>query len=267
MSVCAKPKLIFFDIDDTIYNKKTARICDGLTDAFIRLKQNNIIIALATGRAACIFPEPVQNLIQEVGIDAFVTINGQLVTYQNRDIAEYSLSHAQINDSIDFLQAHHLPYALMTKDRLYTVGDSVYLRYSLDFLKIPYTPIALSDFDYTQKVYQLLTFCPDNRAIQFDLPDTLKTIRWHKHGVDILDKNGTKLRGILALLAHLQIDLADCAAFGDGYNDLEMIAKVGMGVAMGNACDELKNVARYIAPSVDEEGVVGFLKQQEWIDG
>jgi hydroxymethylpyrimidine pyrophosphatase-like HAD family hydrolase len=44
-------------------------------------------------------------------------------------------------------------------------------------------------------------------------------------------------------------------AFGDGGNDLPMVRDAAVGVAMGNACDELKSVADYITSSVDEDGV------------
>ena len=47
----------------------------------------------------------------------------------------------------------------------------------------------------------------------------------------------------------------EAMAFGDGGNDLPMVRDAAVGVAMGNACDELKAVADYITSSVDEDGV------------
>ena len=47
----------------------------------------------------------------------------------------------------------------------------------------------------------------------------------------------------------------EAMAFGDGGNDVPLVRDVGLGVAMGNACDELKAVADYITSSVDEDGV------------
>ena len=48
-------------------------------------------------------------------------------------------------------------------------------------------------------------------------------------------------------------------AFGDGGNDISIIKKAGIGVAMGNAGDNLKEVADYITTSVDEDGVKNAL--------
>ena len=48
-------------------------------------------------------------------------------------------------------------------------------------------------------------------------------------------------------------------AFGDGGNDLSMIRQAGIGVAMGNASDELKRNADYITTSVDDDGILNAL--------
>jgi hydroxymethylpyrimidine pyrophosphatase-like HAD family hydrolase len=49
-------------------------------------------------------------------------------------------------------------------------------------------------------------------------------------------------------------------AFGDGGNDLTIIKKAGIGVAMGNAGDELKRAADYVTSSVDDDGILNALK-------
>ena len=54
---------------------------------------------------------------------------------------------------------------------------------------------------------------------------------------------------------HLGLTLANCAAFGDGLNDLSMVEAAGLGVAMANAVDEVKRAATRLAPSNDDDGV------------
>ena len=49
-------------------------------------------------------------------------------------------------------------------------------------------------------------------------------------------------------------------AFGDGGNDVSMLRHAAIGVAMGNAVDEVKEHANYITTSVDEDGVANALK-------
>ena len=55
--------------------------------------------------------------------------------------------------------------------------------------------------------------------------------------------------------------MAQVMAVGDQLNDLDMIAAAGHGVAMGNAPDEVRAVARYVAPSVDEQGAARMIEE------
>ncbi len=73
--------------------------------------------------------------------------------------------------------------------------------------------------------------------------------------VSINNARATKQRALQHLLHRLEINAEDIVACGDGDNDLPMVVAAGMGVAMGNAVDDLKAVADYIAPTVDEDGV------------
>jgi Cof subfamily protein (haloacid dehalogenase superfamily) len=56
------------------------------------------------------------------------------------------------------------------------------------------------------------------------------------------------------------IPMAQVMAVGDQLNDLDMIAAAGHGVAMGNAPDEVRSVARYVAPHVDEQGAAAMIE-------
>ena len=63
------------------------------------------------------------------------------------------------------------------------------------------------------------------------------------------------------LAGKLDIPRQQIAAFGDGENDLEMIRYAGLGVAMGNAVELLKQAAVFIAPPCDKDGVACVLEQ------
>jgi hydroxymethylpyrimidine pyrophosphatase-like HAD family hydrolase len=59
--------------------------------------------------------------------------------------------------------------------------------------------------------------------------------------------------------------MEESMAFGDGGNDVSLIREVALGVAMGNACDALKEVADYITTSVDDDGILNALEHFELI--
>jgi Cof subfamily protein (haloacid dehalogenase superfamily) len=78
---------------------------------------------------------------------------------------------------------------------------------------------------------------------------------------EILPRDVSKGRGVAIVARELGIDLNDVMAIGDAENDREMLELVGMGVAMGNAPDSLKAVARYVTTSNDEDGVAEALER------
>ena len=77
--------------------------------------------------------------------------------------------------------------------------------------------------------------------------------------VDVSPYGDHKAIALQELVDHLGIDAADVIAFGDGSNDVEMLEWAGIGVAMGNARDVLKDVADEVTDDVDQRGISAFL--------
>lgn len=67
--------------------------------------------------------------------------------------------------------------------------------------------------------------------------------------------NITKGSGLVELCDYLKIDIAETVAIGDAYNDREILQKAGLGVAMGNASDEIKQLADFVTLDNDNDGV------------
>lgn len=88
-----------------------------------------------------------------------------------------------------------------------------------------------------------------------------KAFDGHTYFVSINEVTATKQRALLHLLHRLRLPAEEVVAVGDGENDLPMIIAAGMGVAMGNAGEGLKSIADYIAPSVDEDGLVHVIEK------
>ena len=89
--------------------------------------------------------------------------------------------------------------------------------------------------------------------------------RWYPAFCDLTSATADKANGIRAIAEHLGINISETMAFGDGGNDLTMLRAAGVGVAMGNALDEVKAHADYITSSVDEDGITNALKHFEII--
>lgn len=84
----------------------------------------------------------------------------------------------------------------------------------------------------------------------------LRSPRYTGFMCEIAPAGATKWSGVLRLAAEWEIAPAEICAVGDDVNDIPMIAAAGLGVAMGNALDEVKAVADRVAPSHDEDGLV-----------
>ena len=83
----------------------------------------------------------------------------------------------------------------------------------------------------------------------------------HPEFLEIIPKGVNKANALKWLCDKKKIDYKNIMAFGDNYNDLDMINLAGIGIAVQNAVDEAKSNADYIAPSHDEDGVGKFLKE------
>ncbi len=82
--------------------------------------------------------------------------------------------------------------------------------------------------------------------------------------VDILVPGSSKADGLRHLAERWGIDPSGVIAFGNAYNDLEMIEWAGIGVMMGNAPSDLKARAQMVAPPCSEDGVLAVLEQLFW---
>ncbi len=105
-----------------------------------------------------------------------------------------------------------------------------------------------------EPIYQCVLFSAETeeRRLQELLPDC-SFQRSNPYSVDIVPKNGSKYHGILEFTKATGIEPAEVMAFGDHYNDIEMIQKVGIGVAMGNGLSEVKEQADYVTATNENE--------------
>ncbi len=89
----------------------------------------------------------------------------------------------------------------------------------------------------------------------------LNIFRSEPYFLEIVPPNVDKAESLAHLLEHLQLSKDQMISCGDGYNDVTMIQYAGMGVAMANARDKVKEVADYITLSNDNDGVAHVIKE------
>ncbi|MDF2722327.1 MAG: Cof-like hydrolase [Paenibacillus sp.] len=245
-------KVVFFDIDGTLINEHK-RLPQQAIDAVRELQQKGVETVIATGRTSYLFRE----FAEKLGIDSYVSINGSYVVHKGSPIFDRPIPRQAIEAFVEHARRHNHPLVFQGHSDYYAnVENHPLIQESITSLRIDDLPKYDPDFWRNEPVYQILLHCQakDEHLYQGIIPD-LRLIRWHEQAMDVLPTERSKAQGIRALLQHLQVQPSEVVAFGDGLNDKEMLAMAGLGIAMGNAHDELKPFADYITSHVDEDGI------------
>lgn len=82
-----------------------------------------------------------------------------------------------------------------------------------------------------------------------------------KVGIEVTSASATKQHGIFEVAKILGIETHEIIGIGDGYNDFPLLMACGLKVAMENGVEDLKAIADYIAPSVEEDGVADVINK------
>ncbi|GAE28461.1 hydrolase [Halalkalibacter wakoensis JCM 9140] len=250
--------IVFFDIDGTLldHDKKlpvTAR------EAVFALKELGHEVAIATGRAPFMFAD----LRKELGIDTFVSYNGQYVVLRGEEIYKKPLDQRALLALTELAVTKDHPVVYMDhEDMKANVSQHDYITESMDSLKIEQVVTHDPLYYQNRDIYQSLLFLKsgeeklyENQFSEFDF------VRWHPLSIDVIPAGGSKAIGIEKITSALNIGEQHQYAFGDGLNDIEMLTQIKNSVAMGNAHPDAKAAASFVTRSVDEDGIVEGLKQ------
>jgi len=119
------------------------------------------------------------------------------------------------------------------------------------------------DFHQVKEIYKVFIECGEQEEKLLDL-GTLEYMRYFKG--QIIIEPADKYKGILEMVHLLKGNEKDIVVFGDGLNDISMIDQAPLGIAMGNAIDEVKVVANFITKRNDDDGIEYACRHFGWID-
>ncbi|SLJ85648.1 Cof-type HAD-IIB family hydrolase [Psychrobacter sp. DAB_AL43B] len=247
------PKIIFFDIDDTL--SRNGIIAAHNQATLEALAKTDIKLVISTGRSKAILPADILALLDADVLDAIICMNGQYSFNKEGMISHYPLTDTQTNKIVLLCQKSELIHKFDSATHIAWSHENERLR---EYNAI--TPNSILDPDYhkANTVYQCSVFFnnQEEKMQEVDFAqDDLKLVHWHHIGADILPAEASKARGIIDLCQHYAIDAKDCMAFGDGLNDLEMFDLVGFAVAMGDAKAELIERADFVTGTIEEHGI------------
>lgn len=259
-------KALFFDIDGTLVSFHTHAIPPSTIEALTAAKANGHKIFIATGRPKMI----INNLsaLQDAGIiDGYITMNGGYCFVGSEVIYKSAIPAGDTHTLARICQEKNFPCIFVTEHNIAVCQPNelvhqIFHQY-LQVDKIPEKTVAEAT---SQAIYQMTPFitAEEEREIRPHIPHC-ELGRWFPAFVDITAKGNTKQKGIDEIIRHFGIRLEDTLSFGDGGNDISMLRHAAIGVAMGNASDEVKQWANHVTASVDEDGIWKALKHFEII--
>lgn len=247
-------KIIFFDIDGTLVNPQTGLISQKTFLALRQLQERGIRICISTGRAPSEIPD-----FGSLRFDAYCTYNGSLCYTDSEVLYSNPIAPADVAQVLKNAAGIGRPVSVAVRDRLAANGWDPDLAdyYRLADLELTVDP----DFDAAcqEAVYQILIGCrkEEHPALVKDAHGVKIAVSWDR-AVDVIPASSGKGVAIEKVLAHFGLDASQAMAFGDSFNDLEMLQTVGVGVAMGNAAAQLKAVADDVCGPVSEDGIYHY---------
>ncbi len=262
-------RLLAFDLDDTLL-MPDHQLSQRAISALTRWYEKGVIIALASGRMLANMLPVAQRL---PFAPAMVSYNGALVHLQADDDSAFyhrpvpsALSQRVIDWALQrdlhlhFYENDHL-YTNRIDDwkaRIYREHTGANLIYEPDFARFyGHEATKLLVADEAERIEELLLEANN------DFRDELTITRSRPIYLEFLHPQVDKGAGVRALCAHLEIDMQDVAAFGDSYNDLEMLQSVGTAIVVENGFPAAKALANRVCPPNSEDGVAQVL--EEWL--
>lgn len=262
-------KLIAVDMDGTFLSTQKTYDRERFQAIFEELKRREIKFVVASGnqyaQLASFFPE----ITEEI---TFIAENGMLILDRGEIIFEKHFTKEVIFEVIGYLRETY-PDIQMVINGL----KASYLErhMSTEFKKLIefYCPAYelvddLLELDFENEKY--IKFVLDvpaseteiiSRELSETFPEDIYPVSSGHGNIDLIIPNHHKANGLRILSERWGIEPEEMMAFGDGQNDLAMLAYAGHSYAMANAADFVKKIAKFEAPHNDENGVLQTIEE------
>ena len=257
-------RAIFFDIDGTLKPFDEHELRDTTVQMLADLQAKGIRVFIASGRPPVQLPL-LGNRFNSFPWDGMVLLNGQYCLNKEKEVIHnMPIPKEALHSLVPWLKEHaDYPCSFFELDRSY---DITFNQNMYDYLK------SLGQEDkmpkimdpvrsYENDTYQICPYIPPEGDDEFvSHAPGMKSARWTDEFADMIPEKGGKPAGIQAMIDYYGIDRSEIMAFGDGGNDSDMLEFAEIGVAMGNAKDEIKAHADYVTIDCKDDGILHALR-------
>ncbi len=253
-------RLIVCDLDGTLINSNGA-ISDNNLEILERLYRRGIRFALCSGRPKVAMDKYVK-LVRERGVGKFVIAYNGVVVYDRRDIRmTYThLNKQNIDKLIDASKQWGITIQLYKDEVLYVNKINKYVQSYVDRTNMPVKEVEdLKQIDTSYKALFNYKDCEKFDNFKKYLVDEfphLNIFNSNKDYIEVVPEFSSKAYAVSYLASVMGFKREQILCIGDAFNDISMIEYAGVGVAMANASDEVKQAADYVANSNNDGDIL-----------
>lgn len=274
-------KCIAIDMDGTLLNQNHV-VSKQNADAIKLAQQKGVEVVIATGRSY----KEASPVLKEAGIETpIICVNGAEVRSVTGEVQYYTpLHNEEVKKVVTVLNKHDIYFEMYTQEGTYSndydkalatiidifasanrtqeyeeVVEAAKERFTEGNIQIIDSYEGLLESDDTI-VYKLLAFSLDSNNLE-NARNELKSMEKiavsasGKENIEITNVEAQKGIALTSFTGERNISMADAMAIGDNFNDISMLERAGHSVAMGNAPDEVKNVAKAVTDTNINSGV------------
>lgn len=277
-------KLIAIDLDGTLLSGNKV-ISKENAQAIRKCQEEGHVVAICTGRSIV----DIESFLVEVDLQCpIIAENGAMIYKDQKMMKRYPIQNAQAFEIVEYLEENRMYYQLYTDKGVYVpqYGEesvrseietikkldtdldaqeiesiaALYLEHTAFHITESCKPILKNDL----YVHKLLPFSYDIEKLKrlkekFQSNTDLAITSSYWHNLEINHRDAQKGNGLYTLAKHLNIPFENTVAIGDGLNDVSMMQKAHLSIAMGNAVKEIKQMCHYETLTNEEHGVAHAL--------
>ncbi|MCL2531058.1 MAG: HAD family hydrolase [Oscillospiraceae bacterium] len=248
-------QLIVTDLDRTLLRSDKS-ISPFTAQVLSRCRAAGIKLVFATARAK----RTALHFAQNIAVDARILHNGAVVYIDKTLVLHHGIASHDTNEILRAISRDY-PQATLAVE----IDDTLYANFDISAVW-SYTPVVWRDFTDlpdkpADKILVGISATEDIACYEKYLPENIYIQASEETVGMIMNRAATKWNAIRHLAKHWGIPTANIVAFGDDWNDIDMLRHCGMGVAVANALPQVKAAANAICASNDEDGVAQWLQQ------
>jgi Cof subfamily protein (haloacid dehalogenase superfamily) len=247
-------KMIVTDLDGTLLRTEKT-ISDYTASVFFRCRDKGIKTVFATARPI----RTVNSLNLNIEKDATIYHNGAVIT-----IADKIHRHIGIDPETRKRLIHDAATKFTDLRITVEIDDVLYANFDTKSVWADDTGVLTDFSDLPEIPADKIIFCTAENHIISEinklLANDLYSVISENQILMVMKNKAQKLFAVKEIAEHYGISISDIVAFGDDYNDVDMLRECGVGVAVGNAINEAKVVADFISDTNDNDGVAKWLE-------